>query len=323
MRVRETDTLPTPTSRLTSHFPSSPIFMPNKRDYYEILGVAKTASDVELKSAYRKQALAWHPDRNKSADATAKFKEVNEAYEILSNKDKRAAYDQFGHAAFEPGAGFGGQQGPFGGRQQNYQQGPFSYTYTTYGGEEGPDLGFDFGGFSDPFEIFTQFFGGASPFGGQSGRTVRKPRYGISLTFLEAARGVEKEVSLEGKKRKIKIPAGVDDGSVVNFGDFYLTVDVKPDKTFRREGLDVYVEKEISFSEAALGAIVAVPTIDNDLSLRIRPGTQPGTMVRLHGRGIRDPRGGSTGDEYVKIQVIVPSRLSRRQREILGEFEEE
>ncbi|PIS14670.1 molecular chaperone DnaJ [Candidatus Shapirobacteria bacterium CG09_land_8_20_14_0_10_39_12] len=294
--------------------------MTTKRDYYEVLGVKKTASEAELKAAYRKQALAWHPDRNKASDAETRFKEVNEAYEILSNKDKRSAYDQFGHSAFEPGGGFGGSQGPFGGQARNYQQGPFNYTYTTYGGEQGPDLGFDFGGFSDPFEIFAQFFGGASPFGGN--RASRKQRYGISLAFMEAAKGVEKEVEIEGKRRKIKIPAGVDDGSVVNFGDFYLTIDVKTDKTFKREGLDVYVEKKISFSEAVLGAIIEVPTIDGSVNLRVRSGTQPGTMVRLRGKGIKNPRGGATGDEYIRLSVIVPEKLSRRQREILEEFEE-
>ena len=278
--------------------------MPNKRDFYEILGVSKASSEAELKAAYRKQALQWHPDRNKSPEATAKFKEVNEAYEILSNKDKRAAYDQFGHTAFDPASGFGGAQGPFGGRQQSYQQGPFSYTYTNYGGGEGPDLGFDFGGFSDPFEIFAQFFGGESPMGGR--RTNRKPRYGISLSFLEAANGVEKEVIIDGKKKKIKIPAGVDDGTTINFSDFYLSVDVKPDKVFKREGLDVYVEKEITFSQAALGAIIEVLMVDGNVSLKVRPGTQPGTMVRLRGKGIRDPRGGRIGDEYIRLQVIVP-----------------
>jgi len=294
--------------------------MPNKRDYYEILGVSKSASEAELKAAYRKQALAWHPDRNKSKEAETKFKEINEAYEILSDREKRAAYDQFGHAAFEPGGGFGGSQGPFGGQSQNYQQGPFSYSYTTYDGGQGPDIGFDFGGFSDPFEIFAQFFGGASPFGGR--QTSRKPRYGIGLSFIEAAKGCEKEVSLEGKRKKIKIPAGVDDGSVVQFPDFYLTVDVKPDKTFRREGLDVYVEKEISFSQAVLGAIIEVPALEGNIGLKVRPGTQPGTMVRLGGKGIKNPRGSGQGDEYIRLKVTVPSRLSRRQKEILEEFEE-
>ena len=296
------------------------LIMPNKRDFYEILEVPKSASEAELKAAYRKQALAWHPDRNKAKEAEAKFKEVNEAYEILSNKDKRAAYDQFGHAAFEPGGGFGGTQGPFSGQSRNYQQGPFSYSYTTYDGGEGPDIGFDFGGFSDPFEIFTQFFGGQSPFGAQ--RTNRKPRYGISLSFMEAALGCEKEVSIDGKRKKIKIPAGVDDGSMISFPDFYLTVEVKPDKIFRREGLDVYVEKEISFSQAVLGAVVEISTIDDKVNLKVRPGTQPGTMIRLRGQGIKNPNGNGKGDQYIRLQVVVPSKLSRKQREILEEFEE-
>jgi len=293
--------------------------MTTKRDFYEILGVSKSASESELKGAYRKQALLWHPDRNKSPEAEGKFKEVNEAYEILSNKEKRSAYDQFGHAAFEPGSGFGGQSGPFGGQTKNYRQGPFNYTYTTYGGGEGPDIGFDFNGFSDPFEIFSQFFGGQSPFGG---RAQRKPRYGIALTFMEAARGIEKEVVIEGKKNKIKIPAGVDDGTTINFSDFLLSVEVKPDAVFKRDGLDVYIEKEITFPQAALGTIIIVSTIDNEVNLRVRPGTQPGTMVRLKGQGIKDPNGRGRGDQYIKIKVKVPEKLTRKQREILEEFEE-
>src|SRR3989344_4498970 len=142
--------------------------MATTRDYYEILGVSKTATDLEMKAAYRKQALQWHPDRNKTREAEAKFKEINEAYEVLSDKDKRAAYDQFGHAAFQQG-GFGAAgQGPSGGGG-TYRQGPFTWTYTTGGGGGQGGQGVDFGdfGFSDPFEIFEQFFGGGggSPFG--------------------------------------------------------------------------------------------------------------------------------------------------------------
>jgi DnaJ-class molecular chaperone len=297
------------------------ITMATKRDYYEILGVSKTAPEAEIKAAYRKLAVQWHPDKNKSAEAEAKFKEINEAYEVLGNKEKKAAYDQFGHAAFDPSSGFGGAYGPFGGQSRSYRQGPFSYTYTTYGGGEGPEMGFDFGGFSDPFEIFAQFFGGgSSPFGS---RAQRKPRYGISLTFMEAAKGVEKEVNINGQKKKIKIPSGVDDGTVINFNDFYLTIEVEPDKTFRREGLDVYSEREITFSQAVLGAIISVPTIDGEVNLRVRPGTQPGTMVRLRGKGIKSPQGSAVGDQYVRLQVIVPTRLSRKQREMLEHLEEE
>src|SRR5690242_8849639 len=128
-----------------------------ERDYYQVLGITKSASADEIKKAYRKLALQYHPDRNKTKEADAKFKEVTKAYEVLSDPQKRQTYDQYGAAAFEQG-GFGGGQGPFGGfgGQQSGQYGPFTYTYT--GNGNGPD--FDFGGFSDPFEIFEQFFGG-------------------------------------------------------------------------------------------------------------------------------------------------------------------
>src|SRR3989344_9484383 len=130
-----------------------------EKDYYQILGVSKTASVGEIKKAYRKLALMYHPDKNKSKDAEAKFKEITKAYEVLSDSQKRQAYDQFGHSAFEQG--FAGGQGPFGGFGQAGRQGPFTYTYTTSGSR---DFGFDFGGFSDPFEIFEQFFFGAALF---------------------------------------------------------------------------------------------------------------------------------------------------------------
>jgi len=145
--------------------------MPTKRDYYDILGVSKNASKEEIKKAYRKLALEWHPDRNKSSNANDKFKEINEAYEVLADPKKKATYDQFGHAAFGPGAapgGFGAYGFP-GGFTRTYKKGPFTYTYTTYG--TGSGVEFDFGGFSDPFEIFEQFFGGGYPFR----RAVRIP----------------------------------------------------------------------------------------------------------------------------------------------------
>lgn len=289
--------------------------MSTKRDYYEILGVAKSATKEELKKAYRKLALQWHPDRNKTAGAADKFKEINEAYEILSNPKKKEAYDQFGHAAFDPryggtpgGSPFGSS--PFGGGTRTYQQGPFTYTYSTGGGGGG----FDFGGFSDPFEIFEQFFGGGSPFGARA-RQAQMPRYGMKVTFMEAAKGVEKEVVIQGKRRKIRVPAGVDDGTRIRFEDFYVTIDVQPDATFQREGNDVFVTQEISIAAAALGGAIEVPTIDGPVKLKVRPGTQPGTMVRLKGRGIKALRGYGRGDQYVRLQVRIPERLTREQKE--------
>jgi len=274
--------------------------MPTKRDYYDVLGVGRDASLEEIKKAYRKLALEWHPDRNKSPNAAEKFKEINEAYEVLSDKEKRAAYDQFGHAAFAPGGmGTGG---------------PFTYTYTTFGGEA-PFEGFGFD-FSDPFEIFEQFFGG-SPF-----REARRiPRYGLSLTFMEAVHGCEKEVVVEGKRRKIRIPAGVDDGTRIKFEDFYVTIDVRPDKVFQRDGVDVFVNQEIPLTVAILGGIVEVPTVDGPVKLRVRPATQPGTMIRLRGRGIKRLHGYGRGDQYVRLLVKIPEKLTPRQKELIKEFE--
>ncbi len=286
----------------------------NKRDFYDVLGIDKKATAAELKAAYRKKALEWHPDRNKSAEAEAKFKEINEAYEVLSNADKRAAYDQFGHGAFEQGGGGPGGFGGFGGQQGGFQQGPFTYYYSS-GDQQGQ--GFDFSDFSDPFEIFEQFFGGASPFGRQQRKI---PRYGLTLTFMEAARGVEKDVEIEGKKRKLKIPAGVDEGSRINFGDFYVTIDVKPDAVFKRDGSDVLVDLEIPFTLAILGGTIEVPTIDGKLDLKVRVGTQPGTMVRLRGQGIPHLRGSGRGDEYVRLIVRLPEKLTVDQKRILEEY---
>jgi len=295
--------------------------MTTKRDYYDILEVEKNASAQELKTAYRKQALEWHPDRNKSAEATQKFKEVNEAYEVLSDPDKKAAYDQFGHAAFsaQGGPASGWEQGAPGGAQ-TYHQGPFTYTYYTSGGEEGfprgAGPGFDWD-FSDPFEIFEQFFGGGSPFG----RQARVPRYGLTLSFMEAAKGVEKEVVIEGQRRKIKIPAGVDDGSRINFRDFYITIDVRPDPVFKREGANVLVEITIPFTLAILGGTVSIPTVDGEVNLKIRPGTQPGATIRLRERGIKHLNRNGRGDEYLRINVQIPQKLTGEQKRILEEFE--
>jgi len=287
--------------------------MAAKSDYYDILGVSKGVTQADMKKAYRKQALEWHPDKHKdNKDAAEKrFKEINEAYQILSDTEKRKAYDQFGHAAFSPGgapasrpggfSGFGGQS-PFGGTWKVY----------TSGGSQGgsPFAGFDFG---DPFDIFEQFFGGVNSFA----RAQSMKRYSISIDFMEAIEGVEKEVNLDGRKRKIKIPAGVDEGSRIRFDDFILSVDVRPHDIFERDGADIFVKVIIPYSLAVMGGQTEVPTLDGTVKIRIRSGTQSGTMMRLRGKGAPHLRGRGKGDEYVRIVVAVPEKLTREQRKLI------
>jgi len=284
--------------------------MATKRDYYDVLGVGKQATQDEIKKAYRKLALQWHPDRNKTQEAEKKFKEINEAYEVLSNPKKRQTYDQYGHTAFDPSSGFAGGN-PF---SQTYRSGPFTYTYTTSGGTS-PFGGFDF---SDPFEIFEQFFGGSSPFR----RGPQLPRYSLTLDFMEAAKGIEKKIVHRGKQYKIKIPPGVDEGTRIKFKDFIISIDVKPHRFFSRQGCDIWLNQEIPFVLAALGGTIIVPTVEKDIKIKVRPGTQAGTIVRLRGKGISHPQGFSKGDQYIRLIVRVPEKLTREQKRILEEFRE-
>ncbi len=287
--------------------------MVETKDFYQTLGISKTATEDEIKKAYRKLALQYHPDRNKTKEAEIKFKEVTKAYEVLSDPQKRQTYDQFGHAAFEQGADQGGG-GPFGGGF-NQGQGPFSYTYST-GGDGG--AGFDFGGFNDPFEIFEQFFGGASPFGRQ-----RRQAYSLTLDFLEAVHGTTKKVNIDGKSQTIKIPAGVDDSSRIRFGNYDVIIEVTPDRKFRREDSDIISETEISFPQAVMGDKIDVETIDGVVKLSVPAGTQPDTVIRLRSRGVPHLRGSGRGDHYVRIKVVIPKHLTSRQKELLKEFEQE
>jgi DnaJ-class molecular chaperone len=278
------------------------------KDYYEVLGVSKTASDAEIKTAYRKKALEWHPDRNKSPEANDKFKEINKAFEVLSDPKKKQMYDQVGHDAFERGGSSPGGGG------FNYQQGPFSYTYTS----GSPS---DFGDFNDPFEIFEQFFGFRSPFGNQ--RAARRNIYQINLTFTEAVKGVEKEVKIENKKRKIKVPAGVDDGMRIRFNDFDVLVNVSPHPEFKRNGQDIYVEKEISYPLAVIGGTLEVNTIDGKVKIKVRPGTKSETAVRLRGQGITYPNSSQRGDQYVVFKIKVPEKVSNKGKQLLEELSKE
>src|SRR5258708_205964 len=278
-------------------------------DYYSTLGVSKSASADEIKKAYRKEALKWHPDKHATDKETAekKFKEINEAYQVLSDYKKKSMYDQVGHDAFSQSGGRGAPGG-FGG--QGGQYGPFTYSYSTNGGQGMP---FDF---EDPFDIFAQFFGGGM-------RQPRKPQYSLRIEFMEAIKGASKTVDMNGKRRTIKIPAGVNTGSRIDFDDFILTIEVGRHEVFERDGDDIYIRASIPFSVAALGGEIKVSTIDELVKVKVRAGTVTGTMLRLKGVGVPHLRGRGRGDEYVRITVEVPQRLNRNQRKIVEELREE
>jgi DnaJ-class molecular chaperone len=284
--------------------------MPTKRDFYEVLGINKSATEAEIKSAYRKMALKFHPDKNKAKDAEEKFKEINEAYQILSNPEKRKTYDQFGHAAFDPASGMGGN--PFSGGFNG--QGPFTWSYNTSGGAAGnPFEGMDF---SDPFDIFENIFGGAGGFGGQ-----RRPRYSMRVNFMDAVKGTEKEVEIDGKKYKVKVPAGANDGTRIRFENFDITFDVMSDPVFKREGYDLFVDQQIPYTTAALGGVTQVPTISGSIKLKIKAGTQSHSLVRLRGEGVQHLQGKNKGDLYVRLIVSVPQKLNREEKKVLEELQ--
>ena len=363
--------------------------MADKRDYYEVLGVDKSVSDDDLKKAYRKAAKKYHPDLHPGdVEAEKNFKEVNEAYEVLSDKEKRSRYDQFGHAGVDPNFGAGG----------GYGGGGFGGGFT--------------GDFGDLGDIFSSFFGGG--FGGNTRRSnPNAPRRGndttasVTISFEEAAKGCKKTVKVtkidnctecggsdakkgttaktcpvchgsghvmatqrtpfgvmqtqqvcnhcngsgkiienpcdvcKGKGRirhtveqTVEIPAGIDDGQIISLrgagdsginggpsGDLRVNVNVRPHAIFERDGYDVYCEIPITFTQAALGAEITVPTLDGKVKFTIHEGTQPGDEFKLKGKGIQRLRYSGRGDQYVKIVVEVPRDLSKTQKEKLKEFD--
>lgn len=357
----------------------------SKQDYYEVLGVDKNASDDEIKKAFRKAAVKHHPD--KGGDE-AKFKEINEAYEVLKDKDKRQRYDQFGHAGVgNDGGGFSGN--PFEG-------------FSGFGGFGGQNVHFDFGG-GDFGDIFSSFFGG--------GREASREKRGrdvevqLDLEFTEAIFGVEKKIEIEiedtcnhcqgsgaepghghatcptckgagqinqpirtlfgvinqtqtcpachgsgkvpekncsvcggkgtkigSKVIKIKIPAGISDGSTIRlrgrgeaiaggeFGDLYVHINVKSHKKFTREGNIILSREEISMVDAALGTVIDVETVDGMIQMKIPAGTQSGDDFKLSGHGVPSPNSDRRGPHIVNIVVKTPTRLSKKQKDLLEQF---
>ncbi len=296
--------------------------MANK-DYYEILGVSRNATDEEIKKAYRNLARKYHPDLHpdKKAEMEAKFKEINEAYSVLIDPKKRSDYDLTGRVTFEPGMG-------------GYPPGA-GFPYDDLGGFGG---GFG-GGFED---IFGEIFGRPGRRRGiQRGADIE---YHLEVDFMHAVKGTEVRITVtrrdgSSEKMTVKIPPGIKTGSRVRVagkgdlgyesgpnGDLFIITSVKPHQYFRRVGNDIHVDVPVTINEAALGAEVEVPTIDGPTRIKIPAGTQGGQNLRIKGKGVyyvEEAYGvleKKRGDEYVAINVCVPKKLDERSRELLEEF---
>ncbi len=315
------------------------------RDYYDILGVNRTASQEQIKKAYRRLAKKYHPDVNKQKDASEKFRELQEAYDVLSDPEKRKLYDQYGHAGVQAGT-MGGEASsdPFAGfGRHTTNAGPGGFSFRS----AGPGEAFDFE------DIFSQFFGGGDPFGGgrRRGRRARtrwqEPEteirgedlsHTVTVPFDQAVRGGTVSLRLAGEGGtqtiELKIPKGVQEGAKLRVrgkghpspmggppGDLIVTVNIAPHPYFRREGLNLHVDVPISITEAVFGATVPVPTVDGQAELRIPPGTQGGRKLRLRGAGIENDKG-EKGDLYALIHVEVPTELTDEQRELFEKLQE-
>ena len=298
------------------------------KDYYKTLGVQKSATAADIKKAYRKLARQHHPDVNASADASKKFKEINEANEVLSDPDKRKRYDELG-----PDWERYAHAGPAG----QGSDGNFRWVYSGTPGAN--PFGGEAGDFSD---FFNSVFGGMGGFGGTTAgngsrrrarvRPAADVEYPIDVTLAEAYRGAERALELRGEDGKtrrlsVKIPAGVRDGQRIRLagqadgGDLYLLVHTKADLRFVRDGDDLRMELPVALHEALLGAEVTVPTLKGRVSLRIPPETQNGRTIRLAGQGMPRTAGGY-GDLFVTVKVVLPTKLTDEERTLMGEMAE-
>ena len=305
------------------------------KDYYQTLGVARDADQKTISAAFRKLARQHHPDVNKAKGAEDRFKEINEAYQVLGDQEKRARYDQM-FEAYQHGGGnweqiFGGGAGPW---QQ--QGGPGGWTVTVEGADLEDLLGGELGGFSD---FFRQFFGGAPA--GRRASSVRQQRTGpaprrepeaagaIEVTLDEVFHGAQKPIVLQlnGRDRRldVTIPKGVRDGQRIRLpgaldgADLLLTVQVKADARFERRGDDLVADVAVPLTDALLGGVVQVPTLEGSVEMTIPPGTQPGQTFRLRGQGM-PRRDGGRGDELVQARITIPADLNDREKALLAEF---
>lgn len=299
------------------------------KDYYKILGVDRAVDQKAVTSAFRKLARQYHPDVNKSKGAEERFKEVNEAYQVLSKSESRARYDQM-YEAYQHG-GINWQE-MFG--RGAYQPAPGGWTVTYGTPEDLEDLLGGAGGFSD---FFRQFFGGGVT-RGRAGRVRRRSdapppderaHSTLDITLEDAYRGAQKSLQLQvdGTQRRIEvtIPKGVKTGQTIRLPgaldghDLYLTIKIQPHPQFERREDDLYVDAPVSLVDAVLGATIEVPTLTGKVEMTIPPETQNGQVFRLRGQGMPTRDGGS-GDEFVRVKVVLPFRLTPRERELFEEL---
>jgi len=290
-------------------------------DYYKALGVDKNSSPDDIKKAFRKLAVKYHPDRNPDNKAAEdKFKEINEAYAVLSDPKKKEEYDTFGSNGFHKQYS----------QEDIFRGFDFSNVYKDMGAGGGED-------------IFSRLFGGGFARGGGRGGFRGGPQRGgdlemeVEIGFRDAAQGAEKQIAFrrngQREELKIKIPAGVDNGSKIRLsgkggrgegggpdGDLFLTMRVLPDQLFTRDGGDLFVERTIPFSAACLGTSLDVPTLEGDKRIKVPAGIPPGTKIRLKGCGVKPLGSNAKGDLYVKISVHVPETLNAEQKKLVEEL---
>lgn len=300
----------------------------NYKDYYKILGVDRSAAEKEIKQAYRRLARKYHPDVNPGDKASEeKFKEVSEAYEVLSDKDKRARYDQFGQ--YWEQAGGAGQPGA-GGMPPGWE----GFTFD-YGGFE-PEGGFGGGsGFSDFFEML--FGGGMGGAGTRTRRGSRAPSKGrnieaeFEISLDDAFNGGPKKFAINGKSIELTIPKGVKDGQKMRLanqgaegpggrGDLILQIKIRPHPLFERKDNDLYEDVPVDYVTAALGGDVQIPTLSGRVTMKIPPGTTGGRTFRLPGQGMPKMNSGERGNLYAKVRIQIPGSISDKERELLGEI---
>jgi molecular chaperone DnaJ len=268
-----------------------------EKDYYEILGVKKDATEADLKKSYRDLAKKYHPDKNKgNKEAENRFKEISEAYAVLSDKEKRAQYDRLGREAFGPGganpfAGFDFSEFMGGGGRARRGGG---------GGRRAQTMDFT--------DIFGDLFGGAGGRGGGFQPEPQETHAEITIDFRDAVLGTTLTLTIDGEAVKVKIPHGISDGQKIRLrrggAPLVITVHVRPHAFFERKGDDIYTDLPVTVGEALRGAEVEVPTIHGSSRIRVPPGTQSGRTMRVKGKGVTNKNG--AGDHYVRIQIMVP-----------------